>query len=39
MILDGQSRSIVRNPARDELKPSRSPKKQEKAPKGKELER
>lgn len=39
LILDGQSRSIVRNPARDELKPSRSPKKQEKAPKGKELER
>ena len=34
LILDGQSRSIVRNPARDELKPSRSPKKQEKAPKG-----
>lgn len=39
LILDGQSRSIVRDPARDELKPSRSPKKQEKAPKKKELER
>ena len=39
LLLDGQSRSIVRNAARDELKPSRSPKKQEKAPKGKELER
>ena len=37
--LDGQSRSIVRDPARDELKPSRSPEKQEKAPKKKELER
>ena len=39
LILDGQSRSIVRNPARDELKPSRSPKKQEKAPKWTELQR
>ena len=39
LILDGQSRSIVRDPARDELKPSRSPKKQEKTPKKKELER
>lgn len=39
LILDGQSRSIVRDPARDELKPSRSPKKQERAPKKKELER
>lgn len=39
LILDGQSRSIVRNPARDELKPSRQPsEKKEKSPKRKELE-
>lgn len=39
LILDGQSRSILRDPARDELKPSRSPKKQERTPKRKELDR
>ena len=39
LILDGQSRSILRDPARDELKPSHSPKRQERTPKRKELDR
>ncbi len=39
LVLNGQKRSMIRNPDRDTLKPSRSAEKQEKPPKRKEMER
>ena len=40
LVLDGQSRSIIRDPSAEELKPSRQPsEKKEKSPKRKELDR
>lgn len=39
LVLDGQSRTVIRNPSRDELKPCRGAEKREKAPKRKGMNR
>ena len=39
LVLEGQSRAMIRDPSRDELKPCRGAEKREKAPKRKGMDR